>query len=114
MRIEMNGSTTVQPVAPAQRTRAAEADPAQATARATESAGRTAADVDKTLGLLDDELKSFDISLRFRRDEESKAVIIELFDRHTGEKVRQIPTEASLHLSKVLGSLKGVVIDSLA
>ena len=116
MRIEGNSVQAVPPVAPAARAGPGEGqDVAAARAPAPHGAETTGrrqpAELEATLGKLGEELKSFDIALRFRRDEESGAIVIDLFDQATGEKVRQIPTEASLHLSKVLGRLKGVVVD---
>lgn len=115
MRIETNALPALQPVAPVARIQARETQEVQAAAATARAAGHVtgaeSASVETKLARLGDELKSFDISLRFRRDEESGAVVIDLFDQITGEKVRQIPTEAALHLSKVLGSLKGVVLD---
>ena len=114
MRIE---TITLLPAAPvASAARAAEAHEGRsaqaAPPRRAEQPGRGEPEnIEATLGKLGEELKSFDIALRFRRDEESGAIVIDLFDQATGEKVRQIPTEASLHLSMVLGRLKGVVVD---
>lgn len=115
MRIETNALPALQPVAPVARVRTADTQEIQAAATTARAAGHAtgaeSTSVEAKLAALGDELKSFDISLRFRRDEESGAVVIDLLDQSTGEKVRQIPTEAALHLSKVLGSLKGVVLD---
>lgn len=115
MRIETNALPALQPVAPVARIQTASPQEVQAAAETTRAGGQAAgaesASVETKLAKLGDELQSFDISLRFRRDEENGAVVIDLFDQSTGEKVRQIPTEAALHLSKVLGSLKGVVLD---
>jgi flagellar protein FlaG len=120
MRVEPVNIAPAAAVAPAERSRAAagaEQPPAAQFPRtaAPEDKRREASpDIEKALVKLGDELKPYDISLRFRRDEESGQTVIDLVNQTTGEKLQQIPTEASLHLSKVLGRLQGIVLSRLA
>jgi flagellar protein FlaG len=56
---------------------------------------------------LEEAVRAFNITLNFSRDDETGAIVIKLIDQHSGEIVQQIPTEATLHLSAVLGKLQG-------
>jgi len=64
---------------------------------------------DAALEKLGAELLSQNVTLKFRRDDESGRIVIELFDQSTGEKLQQIPDETLLHLSSALGQLRGHV-----
>ena len=61
------------------------------------------------------ELKSVldenNISLSFSRDEETKALVVKLVDKITGEAIIQIPTEVSLKLTAVNAKLQGNFLD---
>lgn len=54
------------------------------------------------------------ISLKFRQDEETNAIVVEVVDQNTGETLRQIPDETMLHLASSLGSLQGRVVNRQA
>lgn len=62
-----------------------------------------------------DELKSVldegNISLTFSQDETTKALVVKLVDKITGEEIRQIPTEVSLKLVAVNAKLLGNFVD---
>lgn len=62
-----------------------------------------------------DEVKSVfeenNISIAFSRDEETKAIIVKLVDKATGEEIRQIPTEVSLKLVAINAKLQGNFVD---
>jgi flagellar protein FlaG len=54
------------------------------------------------------------IALKFSRDDDTGAIVIEMIDQNTGEPVRQIPSEASLKLAAALGKLQGNIINHQA
>ena len=56
---------------------------------------------------LQEVLAESDISLNFRRDEETGRIIVELIDNTTGDAVRQIPSEVSLRLTEMFSKVKG-------
>jgi uncharacterized FlaG/YvyC family protein len=49
----------------------------------------------------------YGITLQFSRDEETGAIIIKMVNLKNGDVLHQIPDEARLHLSAVLGKLQG-------
>ncbi|MCW5960194.1 MAG: flagellar protein FlaG [Pyrinomonadaceae bacterium] len=51
------------------------------------------------------------ISLSFSQDEQTKAVVVKLVDKITGEEIRQIPTEVSLKLVAINAKLQGNFLD---
>lgn len=63
---------------------------------------------------LADLLQPFQIALKFSRDDETGAIVIQVFDERTGEMLRQIPPEAMLRLSAELGKLQGQVFNRRA
>ena len=60
---------------------------------------------------LQDKLAENNIALKFRRDDKTNELVVELFDDKTGEVIRQIPSEVSLKLSAEFGKLQGQFID---
>lgn len=56
-------------------------------------------------------LEENNISLSFSRDEETKALVVKLVDKITGEAIIQIPTEVSLKLTAVNAKLQGNFLD---
>lgn len=62
-----------------------------------------------------DEVKSVfeenNISIAFSQDDETKAIIVKLVDKATGEEIRQIPTEVSLKLVAINAKLQGNFVD---
>jgi uncharacterized FlaG/YvyC family protein len=74
--------------------------------------------ISKTEPVKDDKLKSLqnslaehNITLKFRQDEETKQLVVELVDDKTGEAIRQIPSEVSLKLSRLSVKLHGQLVD---
>lgn len=63
------------------------------------------------LNKLKEVLAEHNISLNFRRDEETKAMVVELVNDKTGEAIRQIPSEISLKLTAVFVKMQGQFID---
>ncbi|HYJ47154.1 MAG TPA: flagellar protein FlaG [Pyrinomonadaceae bacterium] len=73
-----------------------------------DSAGRTQErDIAEAVRALNKAAEPYDIALHFSEDEETGAIIIKMVNQETGELVHQIPDEAQLHLSAVLGKLQG-------
>ena len=56
-------------------------------------------------------LAEHNISLKFRQDDQTHAVIVELVDGTTGEAIRQFPSEVSLKLAASFTKLQGVFIN---
>jgi uncharacterized FlaG/YvyC family protein len=53
-----------------------------------------------------------DLSLKFRQDEETGNVVVEIIDNKTGDAIRQMPSEVSLRLLKVFGKIQGRLMDA--
>jgi len=64
--------------------------------------------------VIQQELEKFDISLKFSRDSETGTTVVALVNDITGETLRQIPSDASLHLASVLGKLQGKIFNRKA
>lgn len=62
-----------------------------------------------------DEVKSVfeenNISISFSKDDETKALVVKLVDKITGEEIRQIPTEVSLKLVAINAKMQGNFVD---
>ena len=56
-------------------------------------------------------LEENNITLTFSQDKETKALVVKLVDKITGEAVRQIPNEVSLKLTAVNAKLQGNFLD---
>lgn len=54
---------------------------------------------------------ALNVSLRFRRDETTHQIVVELMDRNSGELIRQVPSETMLRLSTALSELQGRFIN---
>lgn len=66
----------------------------------------------------DDELKNLqnslaedNITLKFRQDEKTKQLIVELVNEKTGESIIQIPSEVSIKLSQMSVKIQGQFVD---
>lgn len=70
-------------------------------------------EVDKAENLqkLQTTLAENDMELKFSRDVETQALIVELVNNKTGEAVLQIPSEVSLKLSAQFVKLQGQFVD---
>ena len=53
-------------------------------------------------------------TIRFKIDQASEKVVIQVFDTSTNEVIRQIPTEKILDLSLSFDSLKGILVDEVS
>ena len=70
-----------------------------------------AQEIDHVLSNLAAAIQPFDIALKFSKDAETGAIVIEMINQRTGETLQQIPNEAMLHVSAVLGKLQGQIFD---
>lgn len=66
---------------------------------------------DDSLKNLQDSLAEHNITLKFRLDETTKLLIVELINDQTGEAIRQIPSEVSLKLSAMSVKIQGQFLD---
>ncbi len=57
-------------------------------------------------------LAEHDISLKFRRDEKTGQLVVEMIDNKTGDAVRQMPSEVSLKLSEAFAKVQGQFIEA--
>ncbi len=64
-------------------------------------------DVRKAARSLDEVLTGYNISLKFTRDDETGRTVVELVDYQSGETLRQMPSEVSLHLTAMFGKVQG-------
>lgn len=53
-------------------------------------------------------------NLKFSLDDESGRTVVKVIDRQTDEVLRQIPAEEMLEISRVLGKLKGLLVEQQA
>ena len=72
------------------------------------------ADAEEALRSLEESVRASNIALNFSRDEETGTIVVKLVDQTSGETVQQIPSEALLHLSAVLGKLQGQLFNQQA
>lgn len=106
-------------VAPARRVSAASVDAQEQQPLSVETKGGDApverpaerADAERSFQKLSEAARKFDISLKFSRDEQTGSIVMEMVDQRSGETVRQIPSELSLHLTAVFGKAQGNVFD---
>lgn len=70
--------------------------------------------IDLVINDLGNAMQQFDIALKFSKDSETGAIVIEMINQATGETLQQIPNEAILHVAAVLGKLQGKIFDKVA
>ncbi len=73
--------------------------------------GNVSRDASPKLDELKTVLDESNISLSFSQDETTKALVVKLVDKITGEAIRQIPTEVSLKLTALNAKLQGNFVD---
>lgn len=69
------------------------------------------ADIEQAVQAIDEALQPLGITLEFSRDDETHNIVIKVKDQTSGETLRQMPTEAMLHLSATIGSLQGKIFN---
>jgi len=67
----------------------------------------------ENLNKMKEVLAENNISLKFRQDSETKALIVELVDDKTGEAIRQIPSEISIKLAAAYVKMQGQFVDEM-
>jgi flagellar protein FlaG len=72
------------------------------------------AELESALRSIQDVVSEENISLKFSRDEQTGAMVMELVDQQSGEPVLQIPSVAQLRLAEVLGKLQGNIFNQKA
>jgi uncharacterized FlaG/YvyC family protein len=60
---------------------------------------------------LQNALGEHDLTLKFRQDEETNQLIVELVDSKTGVAIRQMPSEVSVKLTAAFAKLQGQLVD---
>lgn len=63
---------------------------------------------------LEETVRSENIALNISRDQDTGTIVVKFVDQTSGETVRQIPDEAMLRLSAMLGKLQGQLFDRKA
>jgi flagellar protein FlaG len=121
MRIEsltVGGVTASAPVAPTNRPGAegpGQRPETKTDASPSDQAGQDQdRELEKAVRELDEAAKPLNISVEFSRDQETGSIVIKMVNATTGEKLRQIPAEATLQLAAALGKLQGRVFDRKA
>ena len=59
-------------------------------------------------------IEPFNISLKFTRDEETGTIVIQMINEQSGETLKQIPNQASLHVAATLSKLQGKLFNCKA
>lgn len=72
------------------------------------------AEIQKSLGELNQAIEPFSVSLKFSRDEETGKTVIKMIDNKSGTTLHQFPEEAMLHVAAVLGKLQGKIFNRKA
>lgn len=67
----------------------------------------------ENLNKMKEVLAENNISLKFRQDSETKALIVELVNDKTGEAIRQIPSEISIKLAAAYVKMQGQFVDEM-
>ncbi|MCD9184970.1 MAG: flagellar protein FlaG [Pyrinomonadaceae bacterium] len=66
---------------------------------------------EENLQKLKDVFSESNITLKYSRDDETKALVVEMVDGTTGEAVLQIPSEVSLKLAALFVKTQGQFVD---
>jgi flagellar protein FlaG len=86
------------------------------TETAAENAGtfprKTDQEIADAVRAINDVVQSQNLALKFRRDDDTGSLVIELIDQTSGESIRQIPSESALRLSAALGRLQGNLVNA--
>lgn len=59
-------------------------------------------------------LQSFAVGLHFEVDSETDKLVVKVVDRDSGEIIRQIPSEETLRIAKMLGQASGLLLEQYA
>ncbi len=69
--------------------------------------------IEKTIEKINDKISYLNIELRFKRDEELKKTLIQLFDKRTKKVVKQIPPEDLVKMIKRLKEIESKINSKL-
>lgn len=86
----------------------------QATAKAQSEQKVDREDVSKAVERLNSVVSSFNRSLQFSIDEDTKLNVVRLVDVQSKETIRQIPSEEALSIAKAIDKLQGLLIQDKA
>lgn len=59
-------------------------------------------------------LQPFDIALKFSKDDETGAIVVQFINQQSGETLQQIPSAARLHVAATLSKLQGRIVNHRA
>lgn len=90
------------------------ASQAPATAQAREADKPDAVQLQQSLQEINQVLAGFSISVQFEMDPDYKDLIVKVVDQHTGQLIRQMPTEDVVRMSKAMENLKGLLFSQAA
>ena len=79
-----------------------------------EGVNLTREDIEELTRVLNESAKLFDISLRFRVEEDINRIIVTVFDKGNDEVIRQIPPEEVVQMAKRLTEMVGVLFNGTA
>jgi flagellar protein FlaG len=71
-------------------------------------------DLEQAVRVLNEAINPLEIALKFSRDQDTGTIVIQMVDQKTGEVLRQLPSEVTLHLTAALGKLQGQIFDRKA
>jgi len=71
-------------------------------------------DLEQAVRALNEALSPLEIALKFSRDQDTGTIVIQMVNQKTGDVLRQLPSEVTLHLSAALGKLQGQIFDRKA
>lgn len=66
----------------------------------------------ENLARLKEVLSESNLTLKFRRDDDTQQLVVELVDDKTGEAIRQIPSQISLKLAAAFVKMQGQFVDT--
>lgn len=66
----------------------------------------------ENLAKINEVLAESNLTLKFRRDDDTKQLVVELVDDKTGEAIRQIPSQISLKLAAAFVKMQGQFVDT--
>lgn len=67
--------------------------------------------IQHTLDKLNDSMQAWATGLQFEIDEDSEQLVVKLVDRSTGDVIRQVPSEATLKVARMISELRGSTIN---
>ena len=77
---------------------------------AREAAGTSTAEESEALAEINESLKIAFIGVRFEFDKEANTMITKVVDVESGERIRQMPNEEVVRISRALGKLQGLLV----